>query len=79
MQEWGPALRSGLTMLPYLNGPRDGVQGGNTRLFARDGEWVDIVPVKGSALFFRHGFGSDSVVHEGCRVSGNVSKYVAGA
>ena len=77
MQEWGPALRSGLTMLLYLNGPQDGVQGGNTRLFAPDGEWVDIVPVKGSALFFRHGFGPDSVVHEGCRVTGHVSKYVA--
>ena len=77
MQEWGPGLRSGLTMLLYLNGPRDGVQGGNTRLFAQHGEWVDVVPVKGSALFFRHGFGADSVLHEGCRVLGSMSKYVA--
>lgn len=77
MEEWGPTLRSGLTMLLYLNGPQDGVQGGNTRLFARDGKWADIVPVKGSALFFRHGLGPDSVAHEGCRVSGQVSKYVA--
>lgn len=77
MHEWGPGLRSALTMLLYLSGPVDGVQGGNTRLFTRSGEQVDIVPTKGSALFFRHGFGPDSVVHEGCRVSGNVSKYVA--
>ena len=77
MREWGPGLRSGLTMLPYPNGPADGVQGDSTRLFSRDGQWVDVAPVKGSALFFRHGFGLDSVVHEGCRVSGGVSKYVA--
>ena len=77
MREWAPGLRSGLTMLLYLNGPADGVQGGSTRLFKRDGSWVDVAPVKGSALFFRHGFGLDSVVHEGCRVSGSVSKYVA--
>ena len=77
MREWGPELRSGLTMLLYLNGPADGVQGGSTRLFRRDDQWVDVAPVKGSALFFRHGFGMESVVHEGCRVTGDVSKYVA--
>ena len=77
MCEWAPGLRSGLTMLLYLNGQADGVQGGSTRLFCGDGRWVDVVPVKGSALFFRHGFGPHSVMHEGCRVSGNVSKYVA--
>lgn len=77
MLEWGPELRSGLTMLLYLNGPADGVVGGSTRLFARDGRYVDVSPVKGSALFFRHGFGPASVVHEGSRVSGAVSKYVA--
>ncbi len=76
MLEW-PALRSCLTMLLYLNGPADGVQGGSTRLFTRDGHWVDVVPKKGAALFFRHGFGPHSVVHEGCRVSGAVSKHVA--
>ncbi len=77
MCEWGEGLRSGLTMLLYLNGPADGVQGGSTRLFRRDGQWVDVTPVKGSALFFRHGFGPESVVHEGCRVTGDVAKYVA--
>ncbi len=77
MVEWEPQVRSGLTMLLYLNGPADGVQGGSTRLFSRDGRWVDVSPVKGSALFFRHGFGLDSVVHEGCRVTGTIPKYVA--
>ena len=55
----------------------DGVQGGNTRLYKPDGSGVDVSPVKGSALFFRHGFGRDSVRHVGCQVSGAVSKYVA--
>lgn len=77
MQEWPPGLRSGLTMLLYLNGPADGVLGGSTRLFSPDGRRTDVKPLKGSALFFRHGFGPDSVMHEGCRVTGSVSKYVA--
>lgn len=76
MQEW-PGLRSCLSMLLYLNGPDDGVIGGNTRLYRPDDGWVDVMPKKGSALFFRHGFGAASVLHEGCRVSGEVSKYVA--
>lgn len=77
MEEWSPGLRSGLTMLLYLNGPAEGVAGGSTRLFGLNGLRMDVAPVKGSALFFRHGFGADSVVHEGCRVTGSVSKYVA--
>ena len=76
MIEW-PALRSCLTMLLYLNGPDDGVQGGSTRLFRPDRGHVDVTPKKGSALFFRHGFGPQSVLHEGSRVFGEVSKYVA--
>lgn len=77
MLQWDDGFHSGLTMLLYLNGPADGVQGGNTRLFKPDGNWVDVSPVKGSALFFRHGFGPDSVRHIGCVVQGSVSKYVA--
>jgi hypothetical protein len=77
MLEWPDGLRSCLTMLLYLNGPRDGVQGGDTRLFRPDGGYVDVSPVKGSALFFRHGFGPGSVLHEGRQVRGAVSKYVA--
>jgi len=77
MQAWDDRIRSGLTMLLYLNGAADGVVGGNTRLYKRDGTSVDVSPVKGSALFFRHGFGLDSVRHVGCVVQGPVSKYVA--
>lgn len=76
MVEW-PGLRSKLTMLLYLNGPGQGVQGGQTRLYRPDGGAVDVTPRKGAALFFRHGFGRDSVLHEGTRVFGDVPKYVA--
>ena len=76
MCEW-QGLRSALTMLLYLNDPSTGVQGGNTRLLARDGRWVDVVPRQGSALFFRHGMSPDSVIHIGDRVHGPIPKYVA--
>ena len=76
MLQW-PGVRSCLTMLLYLNGPQDGVQGGATRLFRPDGSAHDVTPTKGSALFFRHGFGPQSVLHVGCRVQGRVPKYVA--
>ena len=77
MEEWSLPRRSGLTMLLYLNGPQEGVQGGQTRLYRRDGRAADVTPAKGSALFFRHGFGLDSVVHVGMPVHGPVPKYVA--
>lgn len=77
MLEWGGALRSCLSMLLYLNGPEDGVAGGQTRLLGRDGGWTDVTPRKGAALFFRHGFSPDSVIHIGARVSGPVPKYLA--
>ncbi len=76
MVQW-PGLRSCLTMLLYLNGPDDGVQGGQTRLFRPDGSAHDVMPAKGNALFFRHGFGAHSVLHVGCQVRGAVPKYVA--
>jgi hypothetical protein len=76
MVEW-PGLRSKLTMLLYLNGPEQGVQGGQTRLYRSDGGAVEVTPRKGAALFFRHGFGRSSVLHEGARVHGSVPKYVA--
>lgn len=76
MVEW-PNLRSRMSMLLYLNGPADGVQGGSTRLYRPDAGHVDVTPRKGSALFFRHGFGPQSVLHEGSRVHGEVAKYVA--
>ena len=76
MIEW-QGVRSALTMLLYLTDPSDGVVGGNTRLMTKDGNWVDVVPCKGSALFFRHGFTQDSVIHIGDRVKGPVPKYIA--
>lgn len=76
MIEW-PGLRSRLSMLLYLNGPADGVEGGSTRLYRPDAGHVDITPTKGSALLFLHGFGPQSVLHEGSRVHGEVAKYVA--
>ena len=77
MLQWPAHLRSCLTMLLYLNGPDDGVQGGDTRLYRPDGSSHDVRPTKGSALFFRHGFGPPSVLHVGGPVRGAVSKYVA--
>ena len=77
IEEFDESIWSCLTMLLYLNDPTDGVVGGNTRLFHSDDTFIDVTPMKGSALFFRHGYGVDSVVHEGCRVTGTVPKYVA--
>jgi hypothetical protein len=77
MREWDAGPRSCLSMLLYLNGPEDGVIGGNTRLLGRDGRWTDVTPRKGAALFFRHGFSPESVIHIGDRVSGPVPKYLA--
>jgi hypothetical protein len=37
---------------------------------------VDVEPVKGSTLFFRHGFDVESVLHEGRRVTGSHTKNV---
>ena len=76
MAEW-TGSRSMLTMILYLNGLDDGVVGGQTQLFGRAGAVVDVTPSKGSALFFRHGFDMQSVMHEGCRVTGVTAKYVA--
>jgi hypothetical protein len=76
MLEW-PDGRSCLSMLLYLNGVEDGVQGGATRLLRSDGTALDVAPQKGSALFFRHGFVPESVRHVGCQVSGTVPKYLA--
>lgn len=73
--------KSKLTMLLYLNDKVvDGICGGNTRLFVSDSiqsDYIDVEPVKGSALFFRHGRGKDSVYHMGTMVYGDQPKYVA--
>ena len=76
MVQW-PSLRSCLTMLLYLNGPEQGVDGGATRLLGPDGQQVDVAPRQGAALLFRHGLGPRSVRHQGRPVQGGQSKYVA--
>ena len=75
--DW-PGVKSQLSMLLYLSEPgADTFGGGATRLYHFDGgDPVDVVPRKGSALFFRHGFGPDSVMHAGLPVSGVAPKYV---
>jgi hypothetical protein len=72
-------VESKLSMLLYLNDASDGVEGGATRLFpfGHHDAPVDIAPRKGSALFFRHGFGDDSVLHMGTKVTSDIPKYVA--
>ncbi|MGY8871475.1 MAG: 2OG-Fe(II) oxygenase [Pseudomonadales bacterium] len=75
MDEW-PNGRSCLTMLLYLNGVEEGVEGGATRLYGTDGNYTDVLPRQATALFFRHGFSIGSIRHKGCRVEGEVPKYV---
>lgn len=76
IQEW-TGVESKLSMLLYLSDEEDGVAGGKTRLFRFDnGEPIDVAPKTGSALFFRHGFGANSVMHMGLPVLGDVPKYV---
>lgn len=76
IEEWDNS-GSQLSMLLYLNGPEDGVQGGATRVFGRGGQVHDITPKAGSALFFQHGFCIGSVMHAGGEVTGDTPKYVA--
>ena len=86
ISEWH-GVASKLSMLLYLSDVDDGVQGGDTRLYRADysrpraalpgeGDAVDVAPRKGSALFFRHGFGHDSVLHAGRPVGDGAPKYV---
>lgn len=67
MQEWA-GVRSALSMLLYLNDEQDGLVGGASRLYSHSGTTVDVNPVAGDALFFRHGLSVDSVQHEGLPV-----------
>lgn len=76
MEQWA-GVHSKLSLLLYLNGPEDGFAGGATRLYSPAGRVVDVSPSKGACLFFRHGHGNGSVMHEGSRVTGPVPKYVA--
>jgi predicted 2-oxoglutarate/Fe(II)-dependent dioxygenase YbiX len=76
MVQW-PNTHSKLTMLLYMNGTEDGIEGGETVLFDQGQKQVSIAPKTGRALFFRHGSNRGSVLHAGARITGKVAKYVA--
>ena len=74
--EYWKTGRSMLSMLLYLNGREDGMQGGDT-LLVESGKVVRrVVPRGGRALFFRHGIHSKSVLHAGDILGDGVAKYV---
>jgi hypothetical protein len=76
MIQW-PGVFSKLTMILYLNGAEDGVEGGETVLYDQGEIRAAVKPKKGRALFFRHGHSVETVLHAGAPVLGPVSKYVA--
>lgn len=76
MVQW-PGTYSKLTMLLYMNGTEDGIEGGETVLYDQSEPKASVRPKTGRALFFRHGSNRASVLHAGARLTGNVSKYVA--
>lgn len=76
MMQW-TGTHSMLTMLLYLNGAEDGLQGGATTLYDRGELRASVTPRTGRALFFRHGSNRDTVLHAGDRLTGDVPKYVA--
>ena len=76
MGQW-TGTHSMLTMLLYLNGAEDGLEGGSTTLYDKGELRAAITPRTGRALFFRHGSNRDSVLHAGDRLTGDVPKYVA--
>mmetsp|Transcript_14597 Transcript_14597/g.34459 ORF Transcript_14597/g.34459 Transcript_14597/m.34459 type:complete len:263 (+) Transcript_14597:129-917(+) len=75
---WEDDLISKLTLLIYLNGAEEGVSGGATELYSRDGTTHAVTPKKGSALLFQHGPDMQtSVFHSGTEVHVGMPKYVA--
>lgn len=76
MEQWS-GTNSMLTMVLYLNGHEDGIDGGDTVLFDDGEPKVSVSPKTGRALFFRHGQTRGSVLHAGAPIRGRVSKYVA--
>lgn len=76
MVQW-PGMHSKLTMLLYMNGAEDGIEGGDTVLYDQGEPRVSVRPKTGRALFFRHGHGRGSVLHAGAPLTGTVAKYVA--
>ena len=76
VDEWTGVV-SGFSLLFYLNDTEDGLEGGETRLWSKDGSFYkDITPRKGRVLAFRRG-SHDAVLHAGLEVKGDVPKYMA--
>mmetsp|Transcript_25263 Transcript_25263/g.62199 ORF Transcript_25263/g.62199 Transcript_25263/m.62199 type:complete len:295 (-) Transcript_25263:81-965(-) len=76
VDEWTGVV-SGFSLLFYLNDAEDGLEGGETRLWSKDGSrYKDITPRKGRVLAFRRG-SHDAVLHAGLEVTGDVPKYMA--
>lgn len=76
VDEWTGVV-SGFSLLFYLNDAGDGLEGGETRLWSKDGSiYKDIAPRKGRVLAFRRG-SNDAVLHAGLKVTGDVPKYMA--
>ena len=69
-------MSSMLSMLLYLTDNQSVVSQGVTRLYGET-NIVEVSPKKGSALFFRHGLGRDSVLHSGEPPGPNEEKIVA--
>ena len=68
--------RSMLSMLLYLNGQEEGVQGGDTLLIESGKVVRRVVPRGGRVLFFRHGIHPKSVLHAGDILGEGAAKYV---
>ena len=68
--------RSMLSMLLYLNGREEGVEGGDTLLLENGTVAQRIKPHCGRALFFRHGIHPMSVLHAGDILGDGAAKYV---
>ena len=75
MEKWDRG-RSMMSMLLYLNGSQDGLDGGETLLMNGSEIVHRVVPESGRALFFRHGIHPGSVMHAGAPVVGLIKKYV---
>lgn len=63
-------LKSEWTLLIYLTGIEDGVQGGETAFRTNEGKDIVVGLNRGTALLHRHG--RDCLLHEGKEVKGGV-------
>lgn len=66
----GSGLKSEWTLLIYLTGIEDGVQGGETAFRSKEGKEIVVHLNRGTALLHRHG--RDCLLHEGKEVSSGI-------